>query len=560
MPKRNKQSSPFQLFHGALNSASQSKDDLWDVIIKENTEIASLEAHDLRSKYGINQNRANTLSDALRRHCEEKEIYAIVKTNRKKWKNMAIKNTNHKCKVGTNNIKMFLPSSIINRRLIEDGYLSDKDTLRFDPGFCAPYTEFPVPSFERIPNAMFRLSKSDGITGWGDIKSCIGTRFFFDCNLIFDIFLRDGARTRVSFWAKICTDQTFIGNGQITHCMTVSNDYKYIELSDDVVLRATSKNGAGVLGVGYGNLIPSPKNKTKKKKAIDGYLMLWVHEMYDIDFSFYRRRSSGEGIQNISVSLESKNLKKNNKPNPLVLFDYQMQIARNAKLQRIQRQREEAQRQAEEERLERERIKLEMEQNALRDELETIYRELSGDHIPNARRLNEQIRSKYNNEPSTPIPPVPSHPMHVPPQQQQRDRCGESDYETASDEDHNQQFNTGGAQGQLLPQQQNSGWTAHRQGYNNNPQQQYRQGTQQSFYGQQQGYNNNPQQQYQQSPQQSFYGQQRHPQFYGQPPPGPPQQQPFPHNPQQQYQQNPQDQTQSFYGQQNPQQQQPCYG
>eukprot|EP01083_Nonionella_stella_P113507 334639_1 len=39
-----------------------------------------------------------------------------------------------------------------------------------------------------------------------------------------------------------------------------------------------------------------------------------------------------------------------------------------------------------------------------------------------------------------------------------------------------------------------SGWTAHPQGYNNNPQQQYQQGTQQSFYGQQRGYNNNPQQ------------------------------------------------------------------
>eukprot|EP01083_Nonionella_stella_P000076 215_1 len=216
MPKRNKQSSPFQLFHGALNSPFRLQDDLWDVILKENTKIQSIGSLDLCSKYGISQNRANTLSDALRRHCEEKAIYAAVKQNRKEW-NSPLTNSNHACKVGTNNIKMMLPSSIINRRLIEHGYLANKDTLRFDPGFCGPYTAFDN-DFECIPNAIFRLSESDGIQSWGDIKSCIGTHFF-GCNLIFDIFLRDGTRKRVSFWAKICTDQTFIGNGQITHCM-----------------------------------------------------------------------------------------------------------------------------------------------------------------------------------------------------------------------------------------------------------------------------------------------------------------------------------------------------
>eukprot|EP01083_Nonionella_stella_P148241 468903_1 len=78
---------------------------------------------------------------------------------------------------------------------------------------------------------------------------------------------------------------------------------------------------------------------------------------------------------------------------------YEQQIREQQRLREVEkRQREEAQRKAEEERLERERIKQEMEQNALRNELEAIYRKLSDDHVPNTRRLNEQIRSKYANE------------------------------------------------------------------------------------------------------------------------------------------------------------------
>eukprot|EP01083_Nonionella_stella_P071411 191773_1 len=60
--------------------------------------------------------------------------------------------------------------------------------------------------------------------------------------------------------------------------------------------------------------------------------------------------------------------------------------------------KEEAQTKAEEERVEKERIKKESDKNVLLNELEMVYWKVTGVNIPNIKRLNDQIHSKYNNE------------------------------------------------------------------------------------------------------------------------------------------------------------------